>query len=341
MPKDSLFLMLLVQLLALHVTDSQLTVSQGPLAKTAKVGETVELECHLSYLVELVTSYFWYKQTVGEAPVAINSTSCEEPACKFVSKKGRSERLLVLEIRNVQVDDSGTYYCADRDGYAPLQNGPKLLVGESSTEKTSVLVFVPLSVPAQNGTVPLVCLVSGVSSNQIVIFWNISGEVTEGASDVGKKEPDGTWNITSQVTVTSEQWTSGALCSCVVQLGEEIRTKSVFFAQQAASREGWCSQAFPYVTAASVVVALVLMLLIIWICRRRRSGKGRRSHRENFRLTEMSQNGGKGQRHSGKNHQTEAKRANPDGAQTPGGPLYASLEFAGLEKRIKKKGARQ
>ncbi|XP_048476258.1 Ig heavy chain Mem5-like [Rhincodon typus] len=242
MTKETLFLMLLVQLLALYVTDSQLAVSQGPLAKTAKVGETVELECHHSYAVELVSSYFWYKQTVGDVPVVINITNCEGSGCKFISKKGRSERLLVLEIRNVQVDDSGTYYCADRDGYAPLRNGPKLLVGDSSTNKTSVLVFVPLSVPAQNSTVPLVCLVSGVSSNQIVIFWNISGEVTEGASDVGKKEPDGTWNITSQVTVTSEQWTSGALCSCVVQLGEKIQTKIVSFTEQAVSRKGELSR---------------------------------------------------------------------------------------------------
>ncbi|GCC44896.1 hypothetical protein chiPu_0029051, partial [Chiloscyllium punctatum] len=84
--------------------------------------------------------------------------------------------------------------------------------------------------------VPLVCLVSGVSSKEIVIFWNISGEVTQWASDVGKMEPDGTWSITSQVMVTREQWTSVTLCSCVVQLGEKILTKSVSYTEPAAAK---------------------------------------------------------------------------------------------------------
>ncbi|XP_060676678.1 uncharacterized protein LOC132805568 [Hemiscyllium ocellatum] len=341
MTKGVFFPILLVQLLVLYVADSQLSGPQGPFAKTAKVGETIKLECHLSYPVELVTSYFWYKQTVGEAPVAIDTTNCKGSDCKFISKQGDSERVLLLEIRNVQVNDSGTYYCADRDGYAPLQRGPRLLVGDSSTDKTSVLVFLPPSVSAQMDAVPLVCLVSGVSSNEIVIFWNISGEVTQGASDVGKREPDGNWNITSQVMVTRELWTSGALCSCVVQLGEKVLTKSVSFTEPAAAKAEWCNQAFPYVTAASAVVAFLMILLIIWICRRGRSGKGGRTQGENFRLTEMSQNGRKGQRPSGKSHQTEARPAHPDRVQTPGGPLYASLEFAALEKRKKKKGGRQ
>ncbi|XP_043535223.1 uncharacterized protein LOC122541995 [Chiloscyllium plagiosum] len=293
MTKNTHFLMLLGQLLAVYVADSQLAGPQGPFAKTAKVGETVKLECQLSFPVVLVTSYFWYKQTVGEAPVAIDTTNCKESDCKFISKKGDSERVLQLEIRDVQVNDSGTYYCADRDGYAPLQPGPKLLVGDSSTDKTSVLVFLPPSVSAQMDPVPLVCLVSGVSSNEIVIFWNISGEVTQGASDVGKRERDGTWNITSQVTVMREQWTSGALCSCVVQLGEKVLTKSVSFTEPAAAKAvlspEWCNTVSNVLRIISAI--LLLSLILIMVYKDSRSAPGRRPHNENFRLRERTQRG--------------------------------------------------
>ncbi|XP_060676730.1 uncharacterized protein LOC132805605 [Hemiscyllium ocellatum] len=291
MIKNTLFLMLLGQWLALYVADSQLAGPQGPFAKTAKVGETVKLECHVSYPVELVTSYFWYKQTVGEAPVAIDTTNCKGSDCKFISKQGDSERVLLLEIRNVQVNDSGTYYCADRDGYAPLQRGPRLLVGDSSTDKTSVLVFLPPSVSAQMDVVPLVCLVSGVSSNEIVIFWNISGEVTQGASDVGKREPDGNWNITSQVMVTRELWTSGALCSCVVQLGEKVLTKSVSFTEPAAAKAEGCNPVNNVLRIISAILLLIMILIMVWLDKGSRSATGRRPHNETFRLRERTQRG--------------------------------------------------
>ncbi|XP_078390127.1 immunoglobulin kappa light chain-like [Cetorhinus maximus] len=202
MSKESLFLMVIFQVLRVYVTESESCLPQSSIIMTAEVGETVELACHYSYVVVLVSSYFWYKQRVGEAPKLIDSQSCQGADCTFISKKGNSENVLILEIRNVHVNDSGSYYCARRGNYTPLQNGPILLVGDSSTNKTAVLAFVPTGELHLRETVPLVCLVSGVSSNQIAIFWNISGLVTEGQSDPGTMEADGTYSFRSHVKVS-------------------------------------------------------------------------------------------------------------------------------------------
>ncbi|GCB78934.1 hypothetical protein scyTo_0018675 [Scyliorhinus torazame] len=103
----------------------------------------VELTCHYIYEVELESSYGWYKQGVDEVPKAINISSCNGADCKFISKKGNSKKVLILEIRNVQANDSGSSDCVHIASYAPFQKAATLLVGDSSTYKTAVLIFVP------------------------------------------------------------------------------------------------------------------------------------------------------------------------------------------------------
>ncbi|XP_041037508.1 immunoglobulin kappa light chain-like [Carcharodon carcharias] len=235
MSKESLSLMLIFQMLRVYVTEPEPSLSQGPIIMTAEVGDTVELTCQYTYEVGLVSRYFWYKQRVGEAPKTIDIQSCQGADCQCISKNGNSKNALILEIRNVQVNDSGSYYCADKAGSAGLQNGSTLLVGDSFTYKTAVLVFVPPGELHLGETAPLVCLVSGVSSNQVAIFWNISYLVTEGPRDPGTMEADGTYSIRSHVMVSRETLRSGCVCTCIVQLGYpgKYLTKSVSFPKAA------------------------------------------------------------------------------------------------------------
>ncbi|XP_041037733.1 immunoglobulin lambda-1 light chain-like [Carcharodon carcharias] len=308
MSKESLFLILIIQALRVYGeedAESEPSLSQSPFRMTAEVGGTVELTCQYIYEVEFVPSYFWYKQRVGEAPKPIDLQLCQGANCKFFSKKGKNKHELILEIRKVEVSDSGSYYCADSDSYAPLQSGPTLLVGDGSTNKTAALVFVPPGELHFNETVPLVCLVSGVSPNQIAIFWNISGLVTEGQSDPGTMEADGTYSITSHVMVSSETWRSGGLCTCIVQLGypNKYLTKSSSFSKAAGTGTGWCSLALPVIITVLVIQVLMLVLISIWIFKSSRSGEGdKRSHNEKLRLRERRQREGQNKRQACKLH---------------------------------------
>ncbi|XP_067878566.1 immunoglobulin kappa light chain-like [Heterodontus francisci] len=341
MLREAFSLMIIFQVLRVYVAGSGPFLSQSPFTVTAEVGHTVELTCNQTYEVILVTSYFWYKQLVGEAPRLIDIPPCDGTDCKFISKKGNSKYELILKIHNVQVNDSGSYYCAYRDGYAPLQNGSKLLVGDSSTNKTALLVFVPPGEIHLRETVPFVCLVSGVSSKQIVIFWNISGQLTEGRSDSGTMQPDGTYSIRSHVMVSGENWRSGGVCTCIAELGSPGKswTKSVSISKAVSEP---CKLILPAAITGAVILVLFLILISIWIHKRGRSEERvRRGHNENFSLRERTQRGERNQRRSDGNRQTEARRTHQGAKQSQGGPIYASLEFAALEKKTKKKAGRR
>ncbi|XP_038643131.1 immunoglobulin kappa light chain-like isoform X4 [Scyliorhinus canicula] len=285
MAKEHFHLTLIFLVLRGYVTDSESTLSHIPLTMTAEVGQMVELTCHYIYEVEVVSSYGWYKQGVGEAPKAIDISSCSGADCKFVSKKGNIKNILILEIRNVQANDSGSYYCAYMYSNAPLQKAATLLVGDSSTSKSAVLIFVPQGEENSRETVPLVCLVSGLSSNRIVIFWNISGLVAEGSSDPGTLEEDGTYSITSQIMVSMDMWRNYAVCTCVVQLGSPNKnwSKSVSF-PKAETRTGWCIEMINVVRMAVAILVLLLVPIFIWIHHSGRSEWARRSQNEYLKV---------------------------------------------------------
>uniref|UniRef100_UPI00398F428D uncharacterized protein n=1 Tax=Pristiophorus japonicus TaxID=55135 RepID=UPI00398F428D len=246
----------------------------------AAAGETVELECHLDYEVEIVDSYFWYKQLVGEAPKLVHIPACRGTICKFTSKRGRNKFILVLQILKVNTSDAASYYCADSHGYALLRNGSLLLVGDSSTPKTDVLVFVTPGEPPLRETIPLVCLVTGVSSRQIAIYWNVSGQFVAGRSEVGTLDPDGTYSIRSHVMVGAEIWSNRGVCTCIVELGSPGKSWSKSVSRPEAATD-WCTPILPFAIRVSAILVLVLILIIL--CHHncgRREGRDKRPRQE-------------------------------------------------------------
>ncbi|XP_038643140.1 uncharacterized protein LOC119958660 isoform X2 [Scyliorhinus canicula] len=315
MAKEYVSLILIFQILRVNVAESESSMNQIPFVMTSEIGQTVELSCQSSYQVILVSSYFWYKQRVDEAPILIDTGYCKGADCKFISKEGNMQNVLILEIRNVQANDSGSYYCAHLVSYAPLQKAARLLVGDSSTNKTAVLIFVPQGEEHSRETVPLVCLVSGLTSNRIAIFWNISGFVSEGASDPGRLETDGSYSIRSHVMLSREIWRAGDVCTCIVQLGSPgtFWIKSVSFPKAAETWIGWCNQARPVFITVLVILILLLTLLSIWILKSGRSGERHKgSHNENFSLRATTQRRGQTERQTDENRQTQAQRAQDD-----------------------------
>ncbi|XP_067832007.1 immunoglobulin gamma-1 heavy chain-like [Heptranchias perlo] len=341
MSKGAFSLVLSVQIVWVYVADSETFLPHNQSTVTAEIGQTVELLCHPEYEVEFVASYHWYKQRVGEAPRLIDTESCNGTGCRFISKKGDTRNALKLEIRMVQVNDSGLYYCAAKHGAAQLRNGSRLLVGDSSTTKTAVLVFAPLDEIQSRETMPLVCLVSGVSSNEIPIFWNISGLVTEGLGDSGTIDTDGTYSIRSHVFVPRETWRGGGVCTCIVQLGPEGKSMEKSVSHKTV--RDWCSQIRPVAITVTVILFLLLILITIWIHKRRSDERMKKSHKVIFKGRRKET--GPDEPQSDGNRQTKAKRPHQGEIKPQGGPrdtvLYASLDFAAPKKSAKNKRGRR
>ncbi|XP_072139925.1 Ig heavy chain Mem5-like [Mobula birostris] len=252
MMMEVLFLFVTVQMNRVYASKP---FSVIPGAVTAEVGRMVELSCELTVFA---SSVFWYKHRDDEPPVAIKTTGCQQNGCRSTYKKGSGDRTSVLEIRDVRVEDSGSYYCAEKKSYPPLVQGPTLLVGDSSTIRTYMQVFVPPS--EVNGSVPLVCLVGGLSSKEIIIYWNISGQITEGWSDPGTLDPDQSYSVRSQVLVPVETWRSGGVCTCIAQVGCAGKTRTTSVSYPTIEPDQDC-----YRPAAILLGLLILLVIVIVI----------------------------------------------------------------------------
>ncbi|XP_059834687.1 uncharacterized protein LOC132398870 [Hypanus sabinus] len=264
-----LFLFITVQIFRVYASEP---FSVSPAAATADVGQTVKLSCEFKNKLEFGRRIFWYRHRADEPPVAIRTTDCQKTGCRATYKKGSGDRTSVLEIRNVSVEDSGFYYCAEIRSYPPLVKGPRLIVGDSSTSRTYMQLFVPTS--EVNGSVPLVCLVGGLSSKQIVIYWNISRQITEGWSDASTRDPDGSYSVRSQVLVSVKTWINGGVSSCIAQFGGAGKTRTMSVSHPNIEPDQ------DYCLPAAILLGVLVMLIIvifIWIFKECKSGTHRQS----------------------------------------------------------------
>ncbi|XP_072916038.1 Ig heavy chain Mem5-like [Hemitrygon akajei] len=264
-----LFLFVTVQVFRAYASEP---FSVSPAARTADVGQTVKLSCEFKNKLEFGRGIFWYKHRADEPPVAIRTTDCQKTGCRATYKKGSGDRTSVLEIRNVSLEDSGFYYCAEIKSYPSLVKGPRLIVGDSSTSRTNMQLFVPSS--EVNGSVLLVCLVSGLSSKQIVIYWDISGQITEGWSDPGTRDPDGSYSVRSQVRVPVKTWINGGVSTCIAQFGGAGKKRTMSVSHPNIGPDQDCC------LPAAILLGLLIMLVIvifIWIFKECRSGTHRQS----------------------------------------------------------------
>ncbi|XP_069792500.1 Ig heavy chain Mem5-like [Narcine bancroftii] len=237
---------------------------------TADVGQTVKLTCISEDRVVLASSGLWFKQRVNEALAPIETGVCHQPGWRINCTKGSSDHMLILEIRDAQTEDSGTYFCKAL-GFGPaLGKGSTLLVGDSSSNMTSLLVFAPPS--ETNGSVPLVCQVSGLTSTQMVIYWNISGQMTKGPSDSSTVDSDEKYTVRSQVLVPLETWRNGGVCTCIAQFGGSGKQRSENVTRRVAeTHQDWC----PAVACTSGILACLLVLSAVLVHKSCRTGASR------------------------------------------------------------------
>ncbi|XP_067878814.1 immunoglobulin lambda-1 light chain-like [Heterodontus francisci] len=172
----------------------------------------------------------WYKQLHREhLKLVCTVTKHGLPAGRFSGEVNDESTLYSLIIRGVQANDSGVYYCVSKEfSGQPFMfgNASKLLI----TGSPVMFLFTPP--PAEISSmerVPLMCLVSGLSPHSLPIRWKVSGRVTEEQTDSGTIDPDGTYSIRSHISVSAETWSSGAVCTCTVQINstENLISESV------------------------------------------------------------------------------------------------------------------
>ncbi|XP_026512026.1 immunoglobulin kappa light chain-like [Terrapene carolina triunguis] len=209
-------------------------------------------------------SVYWYRRREGEGPTCIKKCLNDQNVSKFACKP--ETHGMTLEIYNVQQNESGDYYCAVKtSSYLIFGNGSTLIVGDSYTTGSWVLLLAP-SLPGliSTGTVDLACIIHGVS-NPVQISWNISGDWQEQALMRSLKAKDGSLMLISHISIPKDAWTSAKILTCEVKFnssGTSVKKSARYI-------ERFDNGCFQYAVPLAVGGALVLLMVslsLVWIC---------------------------------------------------------------------------
>ncbi|MGH0133574.1 UNVERIFIED_CONTAM: hypothetical protein FKN15_030886 [Acipenser sinensis] len=93
----------------------------------------------------------------------------------------------------------------------------------------SVVVFQPSEEELFKGTATLVCLVSKLSGALVDISWtaNETAVTSEVPSSRPSRESDGTFSVSSCLTISAAEWREDRVYSCIVQQGASLTQRSI------------------------------------------------------------------------------------------------------------------
>ncbi|XP_075763897.1 uncharacterized protein LOC142819600 isoform X2 [Pelodiscus sinensis] len=209
-------------------------------------------------------SVYWYRRRADEGLTCIKKCLNDQNVSKFACKAEMHG--LVLEIYNVQADESGDYYCAVKSSsHLKFDNGSTLIVGDSYTTSSWVLLLAPSLLGLNSpGMADLACIVHGIS-NPVQISWNISGDQQEQGLVRSLKAKDGSLMLISHISILMDTWTSAKILTCEVKFNSSGKSVK----KSARHVESFDNRCFLSIITLAVVGTLVLLtvpLSLIWIC---------------------------------------------------------------------------
>ncbi|XP_065429903.1 immunoglobulin alpha-2 heavy chain-like [Chrysemys picta bellii] len=210
---------------------------------------------------------FWYLRREGETITCIKS--CLDYQNQNVSKFAckHETHSSTLEISNVHKTDSGIYYCAYIDSsYLLFGNGSTLIVGDSYTNSSWVMLLVPFPRGTQvTGTVNLACVIHGVSS-PVHVSWSVSGELQEQGLTRSLNAKNGSLMLINHISVPMDTWTSGKIFTCEVKFNSSGKSVKKSTRYPAALPRGCSYYIMPLAAGAGLLLLLVSLSLVWTLC---------------------------------------------------------------------------
>ncbi|KAG7509959.1 immunoglobulin lambda-1 light chain-like [Solea senegalensis] len=181
--------------------------------QVSRPGLTVKLDCSPDTRFSIASqTMYWYRQHHYGAPVEFLTKEYDQSVGRFQSNINSNENSFPLNISELNVNDSSTYYCvaSHSDAHAP---GTKLTVLEYDVEEPKVEVFGPSSNECHNlkndeRKKTLLCVASDFYPDHISVSWEVDGEtVTTGVATDSFAAQDGKYyRISSRLRVDAEDW---------------------------------------------------------------------------------------------------------------------------------------
>ncbi|XP_078390141.1 uncharacterized protein LOC144672198 [Cetorhinus maximus] len=256
-----------------HLIVSQRVLSQSPRVQTLPAGDRAKLNCHTETSKPGV---FWYSQRDRNNMKLVYTAYKHIPALgRFSSEVSDEACYYSLLIADTRINDSGMYYWAIniyQNRTLIFGNGSQLVIAEGSP--TIFLLTPPEEEIPSMERVPLLCLIRGLSPHSFPVRWNVSGRDAEGQADSGRIKTGGTYTIRSYTSLSAENWSSGALCTCAVQINS---SENLLSASVSSQRDSPLPTICRFLLPGGLAAAALLLLGMILVagrscCRNRQTG---------------------------------------------------------------------
>ncbi|KAK6467035.1 hypothetical protein HHUSO_G35397 [Huso huso] len=330
-----MLLRLILLFYTLQVADTGLF--QYPPLVRVEVGSSVNFTCDIEDMSGKCFTVIWFKLRSKGIPT-LETYQSVRAGGSFAGDE--IEKTCSLNLNNAQVNDSGTYYCAFiRSPVMYLGNGSTLIVRKRSDDRAYIEILTPSESDGEvqsSGAATLVCLVFGVSE-QARVYWVIEEDVEyepdSGSRDSRESTPD---FIRNQITIPGEVWSSGSVCTCVVET-ESGRNMSKSASKSVSKTGSGACPLFLYGSLAAASFLLITLLITLVICYRRQNKPGAYLANERSTYSEIRVTGRAPDKHiagqrentgsGGRRARPKIKAAEQDDVQ------YASLQLEARGRR--------
>ncbi|XP_043935237.1 uncharacterized protein LOC122808336 [Protopterus annectens] len=245
---------------------------QFPSFVQVHLGQSVIITCSIPGFSSYCPDMLWYVQHLaGDIQLLVVNE-------RFSSVQDSASRNCTLTIKNITRNDAGMYWCFGCSTVLRhFGNGTKLIIADDTAYTPQVFVVPPAAEEMKNrNKTTLICLVFNIPLEQIMIYWNISGNITNGMTDKKLITSDEGYYVTNILMIKSDMWSKWATYSCVVKVGNETFTSNSI--QRDALIPYRSSGLFAEASVSSclgVSVFLVVALVIILIYYRKRLSEER------------------------------------------------------------------
>ncbi|KAK6467176.1 hypothetical protein HHUSO_G35572 [Huso huso] len=190
-----------------------------PVVDTSEPGGNITLKCGVddtSKINAYLYAVTWYRQEPdGRIQIVTYLSTGYLKNGRYSGTLDNKNGQYNLTIADLHRNDSAVYFCIARAAlvFAP-GSSTKLVVSDPLTVSSVELYSPGLFEGDSDWTepVPVLCLVRDTSPGRHRVLWTIGAEAAApGSAEEGEIEPDGSYSVRSYVTISADQWNSGAV----------------------------------------------------------------------------------------------------------------------------------
>ncbi|XP_077319517.1 uncharacterized protein LOC143942091 [Lithobates pipiens] len=231
----------------------------------ADVGATSVISCVSNETIEdgLI---FWYKKSSkpAESPKRVKAFDKDNDTHKYGCKN--SAYMANLEIYNVQIIDSGVYFCAFHYvNVLKFSNRTALIIRDNSTMNSSIHLLASPQSSLLKATMQLACVVS-TPLYEVSITWAVSGTHHKG-SMTSVEEPGGTRTFQSHLSLPTDTWDFGDHVTCEVWTSPSSIQIHWIIKERDESKEDFtssCKSYLGFVVCGGLLLLLVITVHLFW-----------------------------------------------------------------------------